>query len=192
MRILQDEDQISRHDHQRRKNLNGPCQTGRKKRLANPYHGKTSTIFLGIWKLLQKVHFSLFQSCSTSEQPDKKRQEIWMDHWMPRSVWHLEMMIHWRTSIVNAWPVKTVLSQIRCIKSSNRSCTYSIGFEWRPTPCSIHVKNIHGYWKEIWNINRELLGIIWALKEWRHYIQGSGHITIIFSDHKNLMYFRTA
>ena len=40
--------------------------------------------------------------------------------------------------------------------------------------------------------DRELLGIICALKEWRHYIQGSGHTTIIFSDHKNLTYFRTA
>ena len=40
--------------------------------------------------------------------------------------------------------------------------------------------------------NRELLGIIRALKEWRHYIQGSGHTTIVFSDHKNLTYFRMA
>jgi hypothetical protein len=40
--------------------------------------------------------------------------------------------------------------------------------------------------------DQELLGIIWALKEWRHYIQGSGHTTIIYSDHKNLMYFQTA
>ena len=40
--------------------------------------------------------------------------------------------------------------------------------------------------------DRELLGIIRALKEWRHYIQGSGHTTIVFSDHKNLTYFRTA
>ena len=28
--------------------------------------------------------------------------------------------------------------------------------------------------------NRELLGVIWALEEWRHYIQGSGHTTIIY------------
>jgi hypothetical protein len=40
--------------------------------------------------------------------------------------------------------------------------------------------------------NRELLGIIRALKEWRHYIQGSGHTTIVYSDHKNLTYFQTA
>jgi hypothetical protein len=37
--------------------------------------------------------------------------------------------------------------------------------------------------------NRELLGIIWVLKEWRHYIQGSGHTTIVYSDQKNLTYF---
>jgi RNase H-like domain found in reverse transcriptase len=40
--------------------------------------------------------------------------------------------------------------------------------------------------------DRELLGIIQVLKEWRHYIQGSGHTTIVYSDHKNLTYFRTA
>ena len=40
--------------------------------------------------------------------------------------------------------------------------------------------------------DRELLGIIHALKEWRHYIQGSGHTTVVFSDHKNLTYFRMA
>jgi RNase H-like domain found in reverse transcriptase/Reverse transcriptase (RNA-dependent DNA polymerase)/Integrase zinc binding domain len=40
--------------------------------------------------------------------------------------------------------------------------------------------------------DRELLRIIWALKEWRHYIQGSGHTMIVYSDHKNLMYFQTA
>jgi RNase H-like domain found in reverse transcriptase len=31
--------------------------------------------------------------------------------------------------------------------------------------------------------DRELLGIIWALKEWWHYIQGSGHTTLIHTDH---------
>jgi RNase H-like domain found in reverse transcriptase/Reverse transcriptase (RNA-dependent DNA polymerase)/Integrase zinc binding domain len=40
--------------------------------------------------------------------------------------------------------------------------------------------------------DRELLGIIQVLKEWRHYIQGSGHTTIVYSDHKSLTYFWTA
>ena len=40
--------------------------------------------------------------------------------------------------------------------------------------------------------DRELLGIIRALEEWRHYIQGSGHTTIIHADHQNLTYFKSA
>ena len=40
--------------------------------------------------------------------------------------------------------------------------------------------------------DRELLAIIRALEEWRHYIQGSPHPTTILSDHKNLTYYREA
>jgi RNase H-like domain found in reverse transcriptase len=40
--------------------------------------------------------------------------------------------------------------------------------------------------------DRELLGIARALKEWRHYIQGSGHTTLIHMDHQNLTYFQKA
>ena len=40
--------------------------------------------------------------------------------------------------------------------------------------------------------DRELLAIIRALEEWRHYIQGSSHTTIVHSDHKNLTYYREA
>ena len=38
----------------------------------------------------------------------------------------------------------------------------------------------------------ELLGIIQALKKWQHYLQGSGHMTTVFSDQKNLTYFKMA
>ena len=154
MWILQDKIWISRHDHQRRKNLNGPCQTWRNKRLTNPYHGKTSMIFPGIWKLLQKVHISLLWSCSTPEQSNKERQEIWMDHRMPRSIWHFEMMVHRGTGTIDAWPIKTIPNWIRHVKSGNRSSTNSTGFEQWLTPCSIHVKDIHRYWKEIQNIRQ--------------------------------------
>jgi RNase H-like domain found in reverse transcriptase len=37
--------------------------------------------------------------------------------------------------------------------------------------------------------DRELLGIVRALEEWRHYIQGSGFKTTVHTDHKNLAYF---
>jgi len=40
--------------------------------------------------------------------------------------------------------------------------------------------------------DRELLTIIRALKAWRHYLEGNPHPVIIFTDHKNLLYFRSA
>ncbi|KAJ2927416.1 hypothetical protein H1R20_g9679, partial [Candolleomyces eurysporus] len=38
--------------------------------------------------------------------------------------------------------------------------------------------------------DRERLGIIRALREWRHYLQGSPHPITIYTDHLNLLYFR--
>jgi hypothetical protein len=38
--------------------------------------------------------------------------------------------------------------------------------------------------------DRELLGIVRALREWRHYLYGSPHQVLIYSDHLNLLYFR--
>jgi len=40
--------------------------------------------------------------------------------------------------------------------------------------------------------HRELLSVIRALQEWRHYIQGSPHTTTVLSDHKNLTFYRSA
>ena len=40
--------------------------------------------------------------------------------------------------------------------------------------------------------DREILAIIRALNEWRHYIQGTSHTTTILSNHKNLTYYREA
>ena len=40
--------------------------------------------------------------------------------------------------------------------------------------------------------DKELLAIISALQTWHHYLEGSPHPIEIWSDHKNLEYFRTA
>jgi len=41
------------------------------------------------------------------------------------------------------------------------------------------------------NYDKELLAIIEALKLWHHYLEGSPHPVDIWSDHKNLEYFRS-
>jgi len=40
--------------------------------------------------------------------------------------------------------------------------------------------------------NKEMLAIICALEEWRHFLEGATHPVEIWTDHKNLEYFMTA
>jgi len=59
-------------------------------------------------------------------------------------------------------------------------------------PCSFISKTFSPAERNYEIYDRELLAIIRALSEWRHYIQGSAHTTVVHSDHKNLTYFRSA
>ena len=38
--------------------------------------------------------------------------------------------------------------------------------------------------------DQELLAMIHALTEWKHYLQGTGHPITVVTDHKNLSYFK--
>jgi len=40
--------------------------------------------------------------------------------------------------------------------------------------------------------DKEMLAIIYALEEWRHFLKGAQHPVEIWTDHKNLEYFMTA
>jgi len=39
--------------------------------------------------------------------------------------------------------------------------------------------------------NKELLAIFEAFWQWRNYLEGSTHVILVLSDHKNLKYFAT-
>jgi hypothetical protein len=57
-------------------------------------------------------------------------------------------------------------------------------------PCTYLSKSLMKEQRNYDTGDRELLAIVRALKEWRHYIQGSGHTMIVLSDHDNLQHFK--
>jgi hypothetical protein len=57
-------------------------------------------------------------------------------------------------------------------------------------PCAYLSKSLMKEQRNYDTGDRELLAIVWALKEWRHYIQGSGHTTIVLFDHDILRHFK--
>src|SRR6267378_3342531 len=59
-------------------------------------------------------------------------------------------------------------------------------------PCAFISKTFSPTERNYEIYDRELLSVIRALLEWRHYIQGSPHMTTVLSDHKNLTFFWSA
>ena len=59
-------------------------------------------------------------------------------------------------------------------------------------PCGYLFQSLDAAQRNYEIYNRELLGIVRALKEWRHYLEDNPFPVRILSDHKNLEYFRTA
>ncbi|EEB95833.1 hypothetical protein MPER_05140, partial [Moniliophthora perniciosa FA553] len=60
--------------------------------------------------------------------------------------------------------------------------------EWHP--CG-YISNSFNQAERNYQIyDRELLGMIRGLKEWRHYLMGSKFPTVLLSDHDNIRYFR--
>ncbi|EEB98128.1 hypothetical protein MPER_02420 [Moniliophthora perniciosa FA553] len=60
--------------------------------------------------------------------------------------------------------------------------------EWHP--CG-YISNSFNQAERNYQIyDRELLGMIRGLKEWRHYLMGSNFPTVLLSDHDNIRYFR--
>ena len=57
-------------------------------------------------------------------------------------------------------------------------------------PCAYHSQTFS---PAEWNYNIydwELLTVLHALKEWRHYLTGTTHLVTIITNHKNLGYFK--
>jgi hypothetical protein len=59
-------------------------------------------------------------------------------------------------------------------------------------PCGYLLQSFNPAERNYQIYDRELLAIIRALKAWRHYLEGNPHPVIVFTDHKNLLYFQSA
>ena len=57
-------------------------------------------------------------------------------------------------------------------------------------PCTYHSVTFSPAERNYDIYDRELLAIIQALKEGRHYLMGTKHPVVVIMDHKNLGYFK--
>ncbi|GLB41131.1 putative retrotransposable element tf2 155 kda protein type 1-like [Lyophyllum shimeji] len=59
-------------------------------------------------------------------------------------------------------------------------------------PITFYSKSLNAIERNYEIYDKEMLAIIRALKEWRHFLEGAQHKVEIYTDHKNLEYFLTA
>lgn len=59
-------------------------------------------------------------------------------------------------------------------------------------PCAFFSRQLTAAEKNYDVGNRELLAVVLALKEWRHWLEGASQPFLVWSDHKNLAYLRSA
>ena len=64
--------------------------------------------------------------------------------------------------------------------------------EGRLHPVAFFSKKLNGPELNYQVHDKELMAIVEAFKEWRHYLSGANHKVIVYTDHKNLTYFTTS
>ena len=116
-------------------------------------------------------------------------------HWTEETQWSFDSLKQKLTSS----PVSMMLDQTRPFQIECDASKYASGAVLTQQdnnsdrhPVAFLSKTFNETEQNYKIYDRELLAIIWALEEWRHYIQGSGHTTVIYSDHQNLTYFWSA
>ena len=76
----------------------------------------------------------------------------------------------------NDFAIGAILSQVHSEKQ-NPGAFYSRKMDKPEVNYDIHDEEMHT--------------IVSSFKQWRHYLEGAAHIVLVYSDHKNLMYFTT-
>ena len=66
------------------------------------------------------------------------------------------------------------------------------GIDGKAHPVAFYSKTLNEAERNYEIYDKELLAVVRALDEWRHYLEGSEYPINIISDHKNLLYFSTA
>ena len=107
---------------------------------------------------------------------NEKGQDVWLDTRMSEILQYSETMIYSWTCHYDAGSILTFPDQSRHIEICIWSSPHSNGDRH---PVAFFFKTFNDMERNYEIYNRELLGVIQTLEEWWHYIQGSGHTTII-------------
>ena len=157
--------------------------------MANSHNGQTITSFSWIWKLLLLIHTKIpmpLNGLSKKNVPFEWSSEC-QEAFLTLKQRFMEKPVLMMPDQTRPFQIKSDASKYASgavlTQADSNGDRHLVAFMSKMFTDTERCYEIY---------DRELLGIIWALQEWHHYILGSGHTTIIHTDHKNLTYFRKA
>jgi len=106
---------------------------------------------------------------------------------------HLKMAV--TTALILASPQDSELFHIEADSpdfASRAILSQQLPGEEKWYPVAFYSKSLSPVERNYEIHNKEMLAIIRALEEWRHFLEGAHHLVEIWIDHKNLEYFMTA
>ena len=144
-------------------------------------------ILLRIWKLLLTI-YQKFHSFGTSSQwfLNKDKEFVWskecQDSFDSLKKWFTEKPILMMPDHTRPFQI-----QVDSSLFTTGGILTQVDTNGDHHPCTYLSKSLTKEHRNYDTGDREL---VWALKEWQHYIQGLGCTTIILSDHDNLRHFK--
>ena len=187
MHLLDNESGIPRIDHSGKPHLNGPCETEWNQRLASTNNSETSTILPRIWELLLMIYGNLTRPLNDLLRKDERFE--WTPEWQD-AFDTLKQCFTKSPVLLMPDSSKPFVLEMDASLFASRAILQQQDNNGNWHPCAYLSKSFNdmecNY--NIWD--RELLAVIRALTEWRHYLQGSLHTVTLLSNHQNLAYFR--
>ena len=173
-----------------RENYHGSRKVERNSRLASPHNSQTSPGLPWIQEFLSMLFIRGFSEIARplNELLKKDRKFKWTTKCQQAFD---NLKTRFTSEPVLVMPDQMKPFQIKCdaSKYASGAVLTQLDSNGDRHPCAFISKMFSPAERNYEIYDRELLAIIQALEEWRHYIQGSPHMTIVFSDHKNLTYF---
>ena len=185
---MQREDQVAGNGHTGRKNYYGPWKIERIQDWPAPTMVKQVWGFLGFRNFYQRFIWGFSEIARPLNKLLKDRKFEWTTECQQAFD---DLKTRFTSEPVLMMPDQMKPFQIECdtSKYASGAVLTQLDSNGDRHPCAFISKMFSPTERNYEIYDQELLAIIRALKEWRHYIQGSPHTTVIFSDHKNLMYF---
>ena len=156
-----------------------------------PRNLKEVQAFLGFANFYQRIIQGYSQICTPLTKTTKKEQPFHWECEQREAFEKLKMKFILAPILASFNPERKIILKTNASDQALESCLSQPDAEGRLHPVAYRCRKFSGLELNYDVHDKELLAIVDAFEEWQAYLEGSRHLIVVYSDHKNLSYFTT-